>query len=136
MENQRAATNSRMKVSKRAPLKAATTKSDIYVKVSSPLSAQLVRLEGLFKNSSRDTFVTVHGLGRAVGKAVELALVFKRECEKENKLVSLQVSTTTNDLFDDVYNDDIATEEDLDQEQAFTRHRLNSSIHIKITMTK
>ncbi|KAI8898273.1 hypothetical protein BC833DRAFT_590430 [Globomyces pollinis-pini] len=105
---------------KRAPIRPATIESDIYVSRKTIIPTQLKRVETLFKKNHK--YLTVHGLGFAIQKAVQLSLAIKAKYPN----VELDVQTSTVTLIDDITPVDLDEDDEVDT-------RNNSSIHIKIT---
>lgn len=117
-----------MKRVKRIPSKIGPiTKSDVYVKSNSIVTAQLRRLKKLVDFAAvGEIAAVVHGLGKAVKKAVVLSLKLKRDLHGLGLDISFLVQTGTQTLLDD-----ITLEDDLDNDSQ-VECRLNSSIHIQI----
>ena len=121
---------------KRTPLKVGPlTKKDIYVRTKSVPKAQLKRAKKMLTNgvaNGKEAVLTIHGLGRAVEKAVELELMLQRDCASVGQEIGFIIETGTQTLLDDVVEEcDEQDEEDLDKE-AEVNQRLNSSIHIRV----
>ncbi|KAI8833205.1 hypothetical protein BC829DRAFT_408008 [Chytridium lagenaria] len=92
--------------SKRSIQRAPTLLTDIYISRKSVFPALLKRAIKLLK--SKNPFITIHGMGAAVNKAIEVAL---------------KILTSTVELVDDVVDE---------EEDEMTVERRNSAIHIKI----
>ncbi|KAJ3304959.1 hypothetical protein HDV03_002189 [Kappamyces sp. JEL0829] len=112
---------------KRPPPKPATLETDIYVKSSSHMRALLKRAT-LLLDKREFPAITIHGLGRAIPKAVQLALAIQKE-RGGPEHVALEVSTKTSQLIDDHIPDGI-------DEETTAEIRLNSSIHISVVTVK
>lgn len=107
---------------KRAPLRPTLEECDIYCKSKTLEKVQVKRMVELFAKGR--PHVTIYGLGRAVTKAVKVALAYQREYPS----VCWTISTETVTLQDDI------EAEDLDEE-AEVQERLNSAIKIIVANT-
>lgn len=92
--------------------------TDIYVASGSMQRAQLRRAEQLLRDRKA---ITIHGLGRMVPRAVELALVLQRRLGS----IECHVTTDTVEVVDDIEPDD--PEADL-----ATEMRNKSAVHIRV----
>ncbi|KAI9094034.1 ribonuclease P protein subunit p20 [Phlyctochytrium arcticum] len=106
---------------KRAPQRAPTLANDIYVSRKSNFIGLLKRGQKILDDEQYTT-LTIHGLGAAMKRAIELALRLK---EDNLDRISWTIETSTVNLVDDVEPEDV--DDDLVSET-----RQNSSIHICI----
>ncbi|XP_071963330.1 ribonuclease P protein subunit p20-like [Antedon mediterranea] len=102
---------------KRLPPKLPKRQNDIYINTKTDFNAQLQRCRKILDSGCDD--VTIHGLGAAVNRAINLAL---RVQELSQGSLELAVNTSTVELTDDIVGDGEIT----------TRERNNSAVHIKI----
>ncbi|XP_033124846.1 ribonuclease P protein subunit p20-like [Anneissia japonica] len=102
---------------KRLPQKLPKRKNDIYVNTKTNFNGQLQRCKKILDSGCDE--VTIHGLGAAVNRAINLAL---RIQEMSHGFLELAVNTSTVDLVDDLDGDGEKT----------TQERNNSAVHIKI----
>ncbi|KAF9585857.1 ribonucleases P/MRP protein subunit pop7 [Lunasporangiospora selenospora] len=112
-------------IRKRAPLRPATTYSDIYVTKTSSYKGQLVRAKKLLLQDGRSS-ISIRAMGAAIERAVSLAMSISAACSNQ---VRCQTETYTVDLVDDVIPLD--TEKDFD-----VNCRQNSAIHIRVELTQ
>ncbi|KAK9763798.1 hypothetical protein K7432_009217 [Basidiobolus ranarum] len=110
---------------KRTPQRPATLNTDIYVSSKQSFGSQLQRIKVLLLEKRVST-VTIHGLGKALGKAILLATTLKEVLHDQ---VVLETTTSSVKLVDDIIPED--EEEDLK-----TNVRTNSAIHILVSMKK
>ncbi len=96
--------------------------NDIYVKTSSKVTALVKRAETLL-DKKKVNFINIHGLGRAVYKAVQVALQIRRHLGHES--IQLSVETESCTMIDDICPDELDGDE-------VTQFRQNSAIHIRI----
>ncbi|KAJ3330885.1 ribonucleases P/MRP protein subunit pop7 [Blyttiomyces sp. JEL0837] len=108
---------------KRPPQRAPTMANDIYMSRKTNFKAAIKRSLKLLKDPNSS--ITIHGLGAAINKAIELGLHFQ---DKHAGMFKLAVTTSTVDLVDDI----LPTLEDEDPDTT-TLQRKNSAIHIKVT---
>ncbi|KAJ3183200.1 ribonucleases P/MRP protein subunit pop7 [Gaertneriomyces sp. JEL0708] len=106
---------------KRPPQRAPTLSNDIYVSRKSSFLALAKRAQKLL-DGKEFTFLTIHGMGAALNRAIQLALHLR---EKNNSRISWTITTSSVTLIDDV------EPEDVDDETA-CEVRQNSAIHIRI----
>lgn len=104
---------------KRAPVRAPTLETDLYLTRKSLQKVQIARIKKLFKQDK--PFVTIHGLGGAINKAVELAFLFKEDEPK----VKWEITTSSVNLFDDLEANEL-------DEESTVAARTNTAIHIKV----
>jgi ribonuclease P/MRP protein subunit RPP20 len=104
---------------KRAPVRTPTLETDLYLTRKSLLKVQIARIKKLFKQDKK--FVTIHGLGGAINKAVELAYLFR----EEHSNVKWEITTSSVKLFDDLEANDL-------DEDSTVAVRTNTAIHIKV----
>ncbi|RKP27752.1 hypothetical protein SYNPS1DRAFT_20805 [Syncephalis pseudoplumigaleata] len=111
------------RIVKRAPQRPATKANDIYVTRKSSFRGQLARAKKLLasKESRFDT-VIIHGLGAAIGRAIELATAVESSMHHQ---VTLDTTTSTVSLVDDLYPSD-------QESMPSAQERFNSAIHITI----
>ncbi|KAI9593607.1 processing of precursor 7, ribonuclease P family [Syncephalis fuscata] len=92
------------RIAKRAPQRAATKPNDIYVTRKSSFHGQLARAKKLLaSNEAKFDTIVIHGLGAAIGRAIELATAIETSMHHQ---VSLQTTTSTVTLVDDIYPKD------------------------------
>ncbi|KAJ3046227.1 ribonucleases P/MRP protein subunit pop7 [Rhizophlyctis rosea] len=106
---------------KRAPQRPPTLETDIYVSKKSNFAGYASRAQKLLDRKDI-THLTIHGLGAAITRAINLALYLK---EKNPDAFSWTITTSSVKLYDDVEPEDV--DDDLT-----TDVRTNSAIHIKI----
>ncbi|VDN58361.1 unnamed protein product [Dracunculus medinensis] len=108
-------------IKKGLPPRFPRTKSDIYITRHTSIGAQKARIEKLLDNKFNS--VTLHGLGAAVNRTVNVALQIQRKLVDS---VKLDVRTSTVRVTDDLFP--------LYDEVDFkTNVRNISAVHIKIT---
>ncbi|RKO90413.1 hypothetical protein BDK51DRAFT_11793, partial [Blyttiomyces helicus] len=88
---------------KRAPQRPPTLKTDIYVSRKTPFKAFVARAQKLI-DADDFTSITVHGLGAALTRAIEVALRLK---EANGERIAWVVTTSTESLVDDVEPEDL-----------------------------
>ncbi|KAG9462127.1 ribonuclease P protein subunit p20 isoform X2 [Eleutherodactylus coqui] len=95
--------------------------NDIYVNTKTDFRAQLSRCRRLLESGSQKE-LRVHGLGLAIGRAINLALQLQLAMPE----TLLSASTSTVELTDDL------EAEGGEDAEAGTRNRNNSAIHIRV----
>ncbi|KAJ3069190.1 hypothetical protein HDU98_007747 [Podochytrium sp. JEL0797] len=113
------------RISKRAPLRAATLPSDVFVARDSSSRALVLRCIALLKNPTAGKAVLIQGLGAMISKAITVALEVEEAMGGSDK-VDVNVETTTVDLIDDVI------EENDEEKDDTAKVRKNSAIKIRI----
>jgi len=93
--------------------------NDVYVTDKTNFRAQESKCQKLLDQGNE---VIIHGLGRAVHRAINLGLQLK---DKGVGTIQLCVQTSTVDLTDDLHPE-------TDQGQARTSTRSNSAVHIRV----
>ncbi|KAJ2379603.1 hypothetical protein GGI05_006576 [Coemansia sp. RSA 2603] len=112
-------------VKKRKPLRASTSRSDIYVtRERRKFNGQLSRARKLLLDKHYP-HITIHGLGAAIQQAIMLADAVKESLANQ---VTMDVTSDTVTLYDDVIPDD-------PDAQIVTQTRQSSAIHIKMALT-
>ncbi|TPX60130.1 hypothetical protein PhCBS80983_g01993 [Powellomyces hirtus] len=106
---------------KRAVQRPPTLATDIYVSRKSNFYAQSKRAQKLI-DGQNFTFLTIHGLGAAINRAIELALHVK---EQNKDRIAWSITTSTVTLADDVEPENVDDELEIATRQ-------NSAVHIKI----
>ncbi|TPX70589.1 hypothetical protein SpCBS45565_g01658 [Spizellomyces sp. 'palustris'] len=106
---------------KRAPPRPPTLANDIYVSRKSQFVALSKRAQKLL-DSSDFTFLTIHGLGAAINRAIELALYLR---EKNPDRITWTITTSSVILVDDIEPEDVEAD-------VYTEPRQNSAIHIRV----
>ncbi|KAJ3277530.1 ribonucleases P/MRP protein subunit pop7 [Borealophlyctis nickersoniae] len=106
---------------KRAPQRAPTLETDIYVSRKTAFAAYCKRAQKIIDRSDF-TFLVIRGLGTAITRAIEVALFVK---QKNPTSVSWTVTTSTVKLVDDMETEDL-------DDDVKTETRENSAIHIRI----
>ncbi|KAG0301849.1 ribonucleases P/MRP protein subunit pop7 [Dissophora globulifera] len=110
---------------KRAPLRAPTLATDVYVTKTSSYKGQLTRAKKLLTEDGHP-FIVLHAMGAATERAILLAMGISNACSGQ---VRCQTETATVDLVDDIIPVD--TELDLD-----TSTRQNSAVKIRIELVQ
>ncbi|KAJ3176313.1 ribonucleases P/MRP protein subunit pop7 [Geranomyces variabilis] len=106
---------------KRAVQRPPTLATDIYVSRKSTVQAQAKRARTLLDGPDF-TFLTIHGLGAAINRAIELALHLKEQYQDQIAwTISLSTVTLVDDVEPEELDDDVSTET-----------RQNSAVHIRI----
>ncbi|CAM1331551.1 POP7 (predicted) [Pycnogonum litorale] len=108
------------KLRKRLPASMSKDKNHIYINSKTNFSAQLKRCQKLLDEGEEEVFL--HGLGKAVTRAVNIALQIKSVGAGS---VDVTVNTSTVDLIDDVIPES-------NNGEASVQTRKNSAIHIKL----
>ncbi|XP_053572121.1 ribonuclease P protein subunit p20 isoform X2 [Bombina bombina] len=96
--------------------------NDIYVNTKTDFRAQLARCRRLLE-AGKHSELRVHGLGLAIGRAINLALQLQAS---EPGVLQISASTSTVELTDDLESEG---GEDMEPE---ARSRNNSAIHIRV----
>lgn len=122
VRNKRAADTGHV-VRKRAPPRLPKRPNDIYITTRSTFQSELDKCQKLLESGEKEVFV--HGMGRAVNRAVNLALQLE---SKFPGTVQLAVNTSTTTVVDDL-------EPLHDQASYETQTRQNSVVHIRIHKT-
>ncbi|KAJ3168646.1 ribonucleases P/MRP protein subunit pop7 [Geranomyces variabilis] len=106
---------------KRAVQRPPTLATDIYVSRKSTVQAQAKRARTLLDGPDF-TFLTIHGLGAAINRAIELALHLKEQYQDQIAwTISLSTVTLVDDVEPEELDDDVSTET-----------RQNSAVHIRV----
>ncbi|KAI9505476.1 hypothetical protein GGI25_001022 [Coemansia spiralis] len=112
-------------VKKRKPIRPSTSRADIYVtRERRKFNGHLQRARKLLVDRHYP-HITIHGLGAAIQQAIQLANAIKASIG--SNVVSMDVSTDTVTLYDDVVPQD-------NDSKIVTQARQNSAIHIKMTL--
>ncbi|XP_073245505.1 ribonuclease P protein subunit p20-like [Porites lutea] len=107
-------------VKKRAPQKGKRRRTDIYVNRKTDFAAQLERCQKSLDSSEQE--VTIHGLGAAINRAINLALQLEH---RGQGTVEVSATTSSVKLIDDFEPED-------DDREGYSKVRTNSAIHIKV----
>lgn len=110
---------------RRLPTRFSRKATDVYVTVRTNFKAQLGRCLHLLEEKG-ETEVTLHGLGPAINRALNLALQLKR---RGLGSLDCEVNTATMNLTDDLLPL-------LDEGEQKTRQRQVSAIHIRVFKTQ
>ncbi|KAJ1881837.1 hypothetical protein LPJ66_011251 [Kickxella alabastrina] len=111
-------------VKKRKPMRASTSRSDIYVtRERRKFNGQLNRARKLLLDRHFPS-ITIHGLGAAIQQAIMLANAVKASLGDQ---ATMEVTSDTVTLFDEVIPED-------DDADTVTQARQNSAIHIKVAL--
>eukprot|EP00730_Choanoeca_flexa_P013598 TRINITY_DN5497_c0_g1_i1.p1 TRINITY_DN5497_c0_g1~~TRINITY_DN5497_c0_g1_i1.p1 ORF type:complete len:162 (+),score=25.56 TRINITY_DN5497_c0_g1_i1:94-579(+) len=86
---------------KRQPSRPARSRTDIYIGRNSPFEAQLARAQSLL--SAGETTITLHGLGAAINRCINLALQLEQQGKGK---ITLDLKTDSVALLDDLPADD------------------------------
>ncbi|KAJ3155478.1 ribonucleases P/MRP protein subunit pop7 [Geranomyces variabilis] len=106
---------------KRAVQRPPTLATDIYVSRKSTVQAQAKRARTLLDGPDF-SFLTIHGLGAAINRAIELALHLKEQYQDRIAwTISLSTVTLVDDVEPEELDDDVSTET-----------RQNSAVHIRV----
>ncbi|XP_015768979.1 PREDICTED: ribonuclease P protein subunit p20-like [Acropora digitifera] len=108
------------KRSKRPPQRVQKCRNDIYVNRKTDFAVQLERCQKALDSSDQE--VTIHGLGAAMNRAINLALQLEH---KRQGTVELSATTSSVKLVDDYDPED-------DDHEVCSKVRTNSAIHIKV----
>eukprot|EP00045_Choanoeca_perplexa_P000778 m.16065 g.16065 ORF g.16065 m.16065 type:complete len:167 (-) comp10536_c0_seq1:78-578(-) len=109
--------------SKRQPARLARSRTDIYIGRNSPFEAQLARAQSLF--SSGEKSLTLHGLGAAINRCINLALQLEHQAKGS---LQLDLKTDSVALLDDLPADDP------DATPKIVK-RTSSAVHIRVFKT-
>ncbi|XP_022782033.1 ribonuclease P protein subunit p20-like isoform X1 [Stylophora pistillata] len=107
-------------VRRRPPQKEQKRRNDIYVNRKTDFAGQLERCQKILDSSEQE--VTIHGLGSAINRAINLALQLE---QRGQGTVELSTTTSSVKLVDDF-------EPECDDQEGYSRVRTNSAVHIRV----
>ncbi|KAI9229527.1 MAG: hypothetical protein DHS80DRAFT_29756 [Piptocephalis tieghemiana] len=108
-------------IRKRRPVRPHTRPDDMYITTRSSLAGQVSQAKNMLCREKYDQ-VRIHGLGKAVERAVEVALALEQAMERR---VTMVVETKSVQLMDDLIPDD-------EDEEMGRQSRINSAILITV----